>query len=143
MVKALDDKDAGVRELALHCMGILKGRYSEATIAKYLKDIIPQKMTKIDEAAKEIQPSKYDRPENWKPPAPKKVAPKKEETVGDDDLMLDVAPPKKAPPKGIGQKPPSKKKPAEDVEMKDEEKEVKATLTVPELPKKGPPASFG
>ena len=41
MVKALDDKDAGVRELALHCMGILKGRYSEATIAKYLKDIIP------------------------------------------------------------------------------------------------------
>jgi hypothetical protein len=57
--------------------------------------------------------------------------------------MLDVAPPKKAPPKGIGQKPPSKKKPAEDVEMKDEEKEVKAALTVPELPKKGPPASFG
>ena len=27
--------------------------------------------------------------------------------------------------------------------MKDEEKEVKAALTVPELPKKGPPASFG
>lgn len=54
MVKALDDKDAGVRETALHCMGILKGRYSEATIAKYLKDVIPQKMAKIDEAAKEI-----------------------------------------------------------------------------------------
>ena len=36
-----------------------------------------------------------------------------------------------------------KKKPAEDVEMKDEEKEVKAALTVPELPKKGPPTSFG
>lgn len=101
MVKALDDKDAGVRETALHCMGILKGRYSEATIAKYLKDVIPQKMAKIDEAAKEIQPSKYDRPENWKPPAPKKVAPKKEETLGDDDLN-DVAPPKKGPPKGLG-----------------------------------------
>jgi len=27
--------------------------------------------------------------------------------------------------------------------MKEEEKEVKAALTVPELPKKGPPASLG
>jgi len=60
-------------------------------------------MAKIDEAAKEIKPSKYDRPENWKPPVPKKVAPKKEEKLDDDDLMnADVAPPKKAPPKGIG-----------------------------------------
>jgi len=27
--------------------------------------------------------------------------------------------------------------------MKEEEKEVKAALTVPEIPKKGPPASLG
>ena len=39
---------------------------------KYLKGVNPQKMAKIEEAAKEIKPSKYDRPENWKPPAPKK-----------------------------------------------------------------------
>jgi len=30
MAKVIDDKDAVVREAALHCMGILKGRLTEA-----------------------------------------------------------------------------------------------------------------
>jgi len=50
MVKAIDDKDGTVRDAALHCMGILKGRYGE-TVDKYLKDVNPQKMAKIDEAS--------------------------------------------------------------------------------------------
>ena len=39
MVKAIEDKDAGVRETALHCMGILKGRLGDGVTSKYLKDI--------------------------------------------------------------------------------------------------------
>ena len=39
MVKAIEDKDGGVRDTALHCMGILKGRLTESVTAKYLKDI--------------------------------------------------------------------------------------------------------
>lgn len=65
--KMIDDKDGGVRDNALHCMGILKGRLGEAIVSKYVKDLNPQKMGKLEEAAKEIKPSKYDRPENWKP----------------------------------------------------------------------------
>ena len=96
--KIIDDKDAQVRETALHCMGILKGRYGESIAAKYLDKVNQQKMEKINEAAKEIKPSKYDRPENYKPPAPKKVAPPKEdviqpkkkkpEPVGDEDMLM-------------------------------------------------------
>jgi hypothetical protein len=39
MAKAMDDKDGGVRDLALHCMGILKGRLGESVMSKYLKDV--------------------------------------------------------------------------------------------------------
>lgn len=97
-------------------------------------------MTKVDEAAKEVKPSKYDRPENWKPPPPKpapKAKPAKKApaaaaggddvmeikmgnqaaAAGEDSLMQDVIAPKRAPPKGIGMKP--KKKVADDVEMAD------------------------
>lgn len=64
-------------------MGILKGRLTESVTSTYTKNLVPQKIAKIDEAALEIKPSKYDRPENWKPPAPKaaKVVKKKD----DDD----------------------------------------------------------
>ena len=72
MVKAIEDKDGTVRETALHCMGILKGRLGESVAAKYLTNVNPQKMEKINEAFKEVKASKYDRPENYKPPAPKK-----------------------------------------------------------------------
>lgn len=39
MVKVMDDKDGGVRDLALHCMGILKGRLGESVMSKFLKDV--------------------------------------------------------------------------------------------------------
>ena len=116
MVKAIDDKDGQVRDTALHCVGILKGRYGEAKVASALKDVNPQKEQKINEAAAEVKPSKYDRPENYKPPPPKKAAAEKKD---DDELMsLDDAP-KKKPPANIGKKPVKKEK-KEDEEMKDE-----------------------
>jgi len=39
MIKAIDDKDSGVRDVALHCFGILKGRYGDTIMAKYMKGI--------------------------------------------------------------------------------------------------------
>ena len=106
MLKAVEDKDGTVRDAALHCMGILKGRLTESVMANYLKDCNKQKMDKIEEAAKEVKPSKYDKPENWKPPAPKKAPPKKEQPKAeeglDDQLMSFDMKPKRAPPKGIG-----------------------------------------
>ena len=115
----------------------------------HLKALNPQKMTKVDEAAKEVKPTKYDRPENWKPPPPKAEpkpkavakktpAAKKPAPVDDDedmDMMNDVIAPKRAPPKGIGVKP---KKKTEDVEMADEE-------DAPAPPKKAarPPPNIG
>jgi hypothetical protein len=88
MIKAVDDKDSGVRDAALHCVGILKGRYGEAIMSKYLKGIdVKQKFDKIEEAFKEVKPSKYDRPENWKPPAQKKIVEKKKANDDEDELM--------------------------------------------------------
>lgn len=145
--KAMEDKDGGVRDQALHCMGIFKGRIPELA-EKYLKDQNPQKMAKIDEAAKEIKPTKYDRPENWKPPAPKKAPPakaKKAEAVddagGDDELMSFDVKPKKAPPKGIGVKPPSKKKKeAEDADMDGDVSMISDAPPPKAAPAKKPPA---
>lgn len=130
MAKAMDDKDGGVRDLALHCMGILKGRLGESVMSKYLKDVNAQKLAKIEEAAKEVKATKYDRAENWKPPPPKKAAPAKKEVDEDALMTFDDPKPKRKPPPNIGKKPPSKKKPAEDAEMEEE--------AAP--PKKAPPA---
>jgi len=88
-------------------------------------------MTKVDEAAKEVKPSKYDRPENWTPPPPKaepkpkvvkKPVKKPEAAAPVDDadggeldcFNNEVIAPKRAPPKGIGVKP---KKKTDDVPM--------------------------
>jgi hypothetical protein len=63
MLKAVDDKDSGVRDAALHCVGILIGRYCEAIMSKFLKGIDnKQKLDKIEEGFKEVKPSKFDRP---------------------------------------------------------------------------------
>jgi hypothetical protein len=128
MVKAIEDKDGAVREAALHCMGILKGRYGESVAAKYLDKVNQQKLEKINEASKEVKPSKYDRPENYKPPAPKKEKKvEKKPEKGDDEFTMDFtseAPPKRKPP-NIGKAPPKRVKKAEDVEMKNEEEEKK------------------
>lgn len=122
--KVVEDKDGTVRDNAIHCMGVLKGRLGEALMQKFIKDLNPQKTEKLNEAAKEIKPSKYDRPENWKPPVKKKAPAKKVEESKDEDgdaLMDDVATPRRKPP-NIGKKPPSKKKPAADSAMADEKK---------------------
>jgi hypothetical protein len=81
-------------------------------------------MTKIDEAAGEVKPSKYDKPENWKPPAPKKKPPPKKAADEDELMNDDMGGGFKAKPKGIGVKP--KKKVAADAEMADEEKKAPA-----------------
>ena len=39
VLKSMEDKDGTVRDSALHCMGILKGRLTESVTAKYLKDV--------------------------------------------------------------------------------------------------------
>jgi len=122
----------------------------------HLKALNPQKMTKVDEAAKEVKPSKYDRPENWKPPPPKaepkpkvvaKKAPAKKAAAvvveSDEDMADEVIAPKRAPPKGIGVKP---KKKTEDVEMDDQEdapapkKAARAPPNIGKAPPKKAPA---
>lgn len=141
MQKAMDDKDGTVRDNALHCMGILKGRLDDGIMSKYIKDLNPQKTEKLNEAAKEVKPSKYDRPENWKPPKkkapPKKAVEESKDEDGDELMNDDVAPPKKKPP-NIGKKPPSKKKkaPGADSAAADEKKPAAEAA-----PKKAAPAS--
>ena len=117
IAKVMEDKDGGVRDTALHCMGLLKGRLKDAIIGKFIKALNAQKTAKLEEAATEIQASKYDKPENWKPPPPKKKKPVKVE-VDEDAEMDDDAPPKKAPPKNIGKRP-AKKKPAAAAEQEE------------------------
>ena len=47
-------------------------------MSNYLKDMIPQKLAKVNESAKTVQPSKYDRPEVKQPDsAPKSQSAKK------------------------------------------------------------------
>lgn len=137
----MEDKDAKVREVALHCVGIITGRVGDDAMQSYLKDANPQKMAKINEGKAEVKPSKYDRPENYKPPA-KKPAKKVADDDDDDAMNVEMTKPKKAPPKGIGVKPPSKKKKAEDEEMKDETKTpAKAPAKKPALGSAKPAAT--
>lgn len=86
-----DEKDSDIREQGLKTFGILLGRLGEQTIAKYTDGVIPQKKTKIEEAAATVKPSKYDKSQKKavaaeaaakkkpevKKAAPAKVAPKK------------------------------------------------------------------
>jgi len=50
----------------LSTLGIFKGRLGDSTMSKYLSDLNPQKLAKVNEAAAIVQPSKYDRPEKKK-----------------------------------------------------------------------------
>jgi hypothetical protein len=95
-------------------------------------------MTKIDEAAKEVKPSKYDRPENWKPPAAKPA-----KNAGADDELDDVIKPKRGPPKGLGVRPKKKVEAAaaDDMPMADEEEVMAAPAKRPAAVK--PPPNIG
>lgn len=46
-------------------------------MANYLKDMNPQKLTKVNDSAKNVQPSKYDRPEKKETKSQPAAAPEK------------------------------------------------------------------
>ena len=50
----MDDKDSTVRDNAINCMGIFKGRLDENTMSKYLKNLNAYKIEKLEEAVKEV-----------------------------------------------------------------------------------------
>lgn len=74
LVALTDEKDTDARDQGLKTLGILLGRLGAAMLAKYTEGVIPQKKTKIEEAAATVVPSKYDqsRQKETKKEAPKK-----------------------------------------------------------------------
>lgn len=48
LIKLSDDPDNDTRGPALQVIGIFKGRLGEAAMSNYLKDIVQQKLTKVD-----------------------------------------------------------------------------------------------
>jgi hypothetical protein len=60
LVKLIKDKDQGIRDATLHCIGILKGKIGDDQMSQYLENIEPIKMAKIDDASKEISDQKND-----------------------------------------------------------------------------------
>jgi hypothetical protein len=143
LLKTLDDKDGGVRDTAARVIGILKGRLGEAYMEKHLAKVVKQKLEKIDEASKEVQPSVFDKPEGYKEPVKKKKVEKPKDD-DEDALMSFDEPPKRAPPKGIGKAPPKRPKPGE---VKEEEKggdDEDAEMNFDnEPPKRAPPKNIG
>ena len=138
VMKMLDEKDANCRDQALKVLGVMVGRLGESALQKQLDGMIPQKMSKVNEAKDSVKPSKYDkskRKEEAKAkaaakaakakPAAKpsaKKAPVKEQmeeskelggTGGGDGLLEfdmggGMSKPAKKPP-NIGKKPPTRK----------------------------------
>lgn len=39
IAKVVDDKDPGVRQAALHCVGVMVGRLGDDVVSKYLKNV--------------------------------------------------------------------------------------------------------
>jgi hypothetical protein len=79
-MKSSEDMAGDVRDAALSCLGIFKGRLGESSMSKYFTDLNPQKLAKVNESATTVKPSKYDRPLPKKveaKPAPKGAAAKK------------------------------------------------------------------
>jgi hypothetical protein len=50
-MKMSDDPAGDVRDAALSCLGIMKGRLGESAMSKYLTDMNPQKLNKVNESA--------------------------------------------------------------------------------------------
>ena len=59
-MKLSEDPDGEVRNSALQCIGIFKGRLGEGAMSNYFKDMNPQKIGKVNESSKAVKPSKYD-----------------------------------------------------------------------------------
>ena len=51
LIKQSDDPDGEVRNAALVVLGIFKGRLGESVMSKFLQDLNPQKLTKVNESA--------------------------------------------------------------------------------------------
>ncbi len=66
-----EDSDGDVRNSALSLLGIFKGRLGDSAMSNLLKDMLPQKLAKVTESAKNVQPSKFDKPEVKEQPAAK------------------------------------------------------------------------
>ena len=167
VMKMLEEKDANCRDQALKVLGVMVGRLGESALQKQLDGMIPQKMSKVNEAKDTVKPSKYDkskRKEEAKAkaaakaakakPAAKpsaKKAPVKQEieeskgggdTGGGDGLLEfdmggGMGAPKRKPPPNIGKKPPTRK-----------EKEAAAAAAAEEEKKEeakpaAPPRAFG
>ena len=62
-MKNSEDSAADVRDAALSALGIMKGRLGEAYMGKFLSDLNPQKLAKVNESSAKVVPSVYDRPE--------------------------------------------------------------------------------
>jgi len=81
LIENANDSNGEVRDAALNCLGILKGRCSEK-MDNYLRDFKnPQKLEKITQVSGEVKPSKYDKPEK-QVVVPKKKAPPAKQPSG-------------------------------------------------------------
>lgn len=94
MMKMSEDSQGDTRDAALKVLGILKGRLGESAMAKYLNDLNPQKLEKLNQSALNVKPSKYDRPLVPEKKAvvaapPKKAAPAKKATVKKESAPKD------------------------------------------------------
>lgn len=69
-MKNTEESAAELRDSALTCLGVFKGRVPEL-MEVHLSSFTPIKMEKINEKAKTIQPSKFDKPEPKKIQMPK------------------------------------------------------------------------
>ena len=54
LIKLSDVPDNDTRGPALQVIGIFKGRLGEAAMSNYLKDLVPQKLIKVNESAKQV-----------------------------------------------------------------------------------------
>ena len=49
-----EDSDGDVRNSALSLLGIFKGRLGDSAMSNLLKDMLPQKLAKVTESAKNV-----------------------------------------------------------------------------------------
>lgn len=117
LAKLSNHQDSELRDMALSTLGIYKARVGD-NVDKFLSDLNQQKKDKVNEAAKEIQLTKYDKPKN--PPKAKKESkkPVAEPSDGGDDLMSFGAPPPKAKKKKAKGPPDSFFKRQQEMEQK-------------------------
>lgn len=173
VTKVADDKDAPCREAGMHALGTLLGRLGAPALSKYVDGLIPAKKGKVEEAAKEVKPTKYDKsakdeakkaaaaqkaaaasakaaPAKKPTPAKKAAAagPSEDEMMGgggDEEAMMDFGGPPKKKPAG----PPSRlaKKAAAPGAGGDEEmktgEQPPAQAPKPKAEASGPPRAFG